>query len=673
MKEHSNHLINESSPYLLQHAHNPVYWYPWGKEALAKAREENKLLIISIGYSACHWCHVMEHESFEDTAVARIMNDNFVCIKVDREERPDIDQVYMNAIQLLSGRGGWPLNAFALPDGRPFYAGTYFAKEQWLDILQQLIELHHNNPEKLIQNAEAITNGIHQNELLIHAGKQIDFDMSDLNSIFDHWIKDIDFEWGGSQGAPKFPMPVGYQFLMHYYNLTANQLAFDAVNITLTKMANGGIYDQIGGGFARYSVDKYWKVPHFEKMLYDNAQLVSLFTNAYRLTKNPLFKDVVTSTISFIESELTSPEGGFYSSLDADSEGEEGKYYVWSDEELDEILGADASLIKEYFSVKDKGNWELNNNVLWITNDTAHFLKKYNINKEEFEGKLNNAEKKLMKQRASRIMPGLDDKILTSWNALMLNAYIDAYRAFGEEKYLNIAHKNIDFLNRNLVADDGRLNRNFKDGISSINAFLDDYALLIQALINMYQATFEERWLIQAEKLLIYVDQHFSDREHVMYYYTSDIDPELIARKMELSDNVIPASNSVMAKNLYLLGELLYNQEYTKRALHMLSNMKEHVSKNGPYYANWADLMTFFVKPVYEVAIVGDNYEMIRKELDKHYLPHILLLGGKNEGSLELLKNKLVEDKTLIYVCVNKNCRMPVKTIDETIIQINGE
>ncbi|MBA3285971.1 MAG: thioredoxin domain-containing protein, partial [Nitrosopumilus sp.] len=406
---YTNHLINESSPYLLQHAHNPVNWYPWGQEALDKAKKENKLIIISIGYDACHWCHVMEHESFEDTTVAKFMNENFISIKIDREERPDIDQVYMNAVQLLTGSGGWPLNVIALPDERPIHGGTYFPKSQWLSMLKQVSEFVTKNPEKAEQQAKALTEGIRRSEVVNSIAQNSEFKIDDLNTIFSNWKNNIDFTNGGYNRAPKFPLPVGYQFLLHYNYLTKGKDALSAVTTTLDKMAEGGIYDQVGGGFARYSTDAYWKVPHFEKMLYDNAQLVSLYASAYQLTKEPLYKLIVYETLDFVERELTSQEGSFYSSLDADSEGEEGKFYVWKKEELKKILGNDEPLIMDYYNVTDKGNWENRNNILFRTSSDKKIAENYKITEAELSKRISASKKIMLKERSKKIRPALDD------------------------------------------------------------------------------------------------------------------------------------------------------------------------------------------------------------------------------------------------------------------------
>ena len=668
--KHTNKLINESSPYLLQHAHNPVNWSPWGKEALAKAKKENKLIIISVGYAACHWCHVMEHESFEDEAVAQYMNDNFVCIKVDREERPDIDQIYMNAVQLLTGRGGWPLNCIALPDGRPIYGGTYFPKGKWLDVLSQVSKFVKDKPDKAEQQAKQLTEGVRSSETIVANTQKPSFTIKDLNSTFSNWKSKMDFKEGGNGKAPKFPMPIGYDFLLHYNYLTDNTKALKSTTLTLDKMAAGGIYDQVGGGFSRYSTDAIWKAPHFEKMLYDNAQLVSLYSKAYQKTKDPNYKRVVEESLVFIKRELSAKKGGFYSSLDADSEGEEGKFYVWTKEELKKLLDKDAELISDYYEATEKGNWEHGRNILFKRTSDVAFAKKNNLSEVELSKKVARAKKVLLKERTNRIRPGLDDKIITAWNALMIKGYTDAYRAFGNKDYLKTAIKNAEFINAKLKQSDNRLYRNFKNNKASINSFLDDYAFTIEAFIALYQATFNERWLLQAKELNEYTIAHFYNKKSGMFYYTSDIDPALIARKMEILDNVIPASNSQMAKNLYILGHYFGNESYLSKAKQMLNNVKNDAIKGGQYYANWNILMAWFASPPYEVAILGNDFEAKRKELDQNYLPNVFLSGGKKEGSLELHEFKLVKGQTTIYVCQNKSCQKPVTNVAKALGQI---
>jgi len=668
--KYTNKLVNQSSPYLLQHAHNPVNWYPWGDEALAKAKKENKLIIISIGYAACHWCHVMEHECFEDEEVATFMNDNFVSIKIDREERPDIDQIYMDAVQLITGSGGWPLNMIALPDGRPIYGGTYFSKKDWLHMLKEVKSFVDKNPEKAIQQAQDLTADINNNEIIFEAKENQTFTKSDLDKVFESWETRIDYKNGGRNTAPKFPMPVGYQFLLQYHYTTNNKDALRAVTSTLDKMADGGIYDQIGGGFARYSTDKIWKVPHFEKMLYDNAQLVSLYSKAYQATKNPYYKTIVYETLNFIARELTNNGEAFYASLDADSEGEEGKFYVWTKEELTPILKDDYNLFADYYSVTEKGNWE-HNNILFKQQSDKEIAQKYKISENELQEKIKTIKPILLKERAKKIRPGLDDKILTSWNALMLKAYVDAYRVFNEPLFLENALKNANFILKNCKQSDYRLNRNFKNGKSSINGFLDDYAFTIDAFIALYQATFNEKWLNEAHEFLKYTMTHFYDSESGMFFYTSDVDPNLIARKMELSDNVIPSSNSQMAKNLFVLGKYFYNDTYINTSEKMLSNVSNNVMVGHTFYANWAILMDWFANEPYDVAIVGENYLEKRKEFDKQYLPNVFLSGTKKESNLAPLKNKYVNGQTTIYVCKKRVCQFPQTEVNKALEQID--
>lgn len=683
MQQHpyTNHLIHESSPYLLQHAHNPVEWYPWGKTALEKAKKENKLLIISIGYAACHWCHVMEHESFEDTAVAKVMNEKFVSIKIDREERPDIDQIYMHACQMISGGGGWPLNAIALPDGRPIYAGTYFPKQHWLSVLQQVYDYYKSDPAKAEQYARQLSEGIKSYEVITEKAAAREVTRQDVDTAFQHLIITQDLKKGGRSGAPKFPMPVNYEFMLMYHHLTGEDDALSATEITLDNIAQGGIYDHVGGGFARYSVDGEWHVPHFEKMLYDNGQLVSLYSHAYQLTKKPLYKKAVYETLAWVEREMTSPENGFYSSLDADSEGEEGKFYVWKAQEIENLLGNDAQLFMDYYDISEHGNWE-ETNVLRIKTAPQKVAEQHNISLEELESRIEKLKAKVLQEREKRVRPGLDDKILTAWNALMLKGYVDAYRAFGEEKFLRKAIANANFIlsvetqyfasqsQEKLTQNVASLHRNYKNGKATIHAFLDDYALTIEAFIALYQATFDEQWLAHANRWTDYVIRHFADASSGMFYYTSDVHEDLIARKMELSDNVIPASNSVMAKNLFALGHLFYKEEYLRLAAQLFNNVKTDVLQHPSFYANWAALACLLAEQPYEIAIVGEDCEKIRKEFDEHYFPNVIFLGGKTEGALPLLENKFAGGKTMIYVCRNNTCKLPVTNVQDALKQM---
>lgn len=662
--KYTNHLIHESSPYLLQHAHNPVDWYPWSQEALNKAKKENKNLLISIGYAACHWCHVMERECFEDEEVARYMNEHFVAIKVDREERPDIDQIYMTAVQLLTERGGWPLNCVALPDGRPIYGGTYFPKVQWLDMLSQVSSFIQLHPDKTENQARALTEGIQNNEMIYRADLPgLEATVNDLEDIFYHIQPGIDTVNGGYGTAPKFPMPSSLQFLLHFHHLSGNNDALNALTTTLDRMAFGGIYDQIGGGFARYATDQAWKIPHFEKMLYDNAQLVSVYASAFQYNRNPQYEKVLHETLEFVSSELTSPDGRFYSSLDADSEGVEGKFYVWTFDELQTILGENAGLIMDYFQVTAAGNWEHSQNILYRKGNDEEIARKHNLSIVDLSESVAQAREQLQTVRAKRQKPMLDDKILTSWNALMLKGYCDAYRVTAKAEYLQSALQNANFILRYMKSADNGLFRNYKNGKASIPAFLDDYAFTIQAFISLYQNTFDEKWLVEAHELTEYTVSHFYDPESGMFYYTSDTERALIARKMEISDNVIPSSNSEMGKNLFVLGHYFYNDQFITMSSKMLNNVRQNVLQGGIYYANWDILMGWFASAPYEVSVVGKNSDLLRKELNAYYLPNIILSGTKSKSNLPVLEGKWSEDETLIYVCRNHVCQAPVSDL----------
>lgn len=669
--KHTNALIHETSPYLLQHAHNPVDWHAWNEATLEKARAENKMILVSVGYSACHWCHVMEHESFEDKEVAKLMNDHFLCIKVDREERPDIDQVYMTAVQLMTGHGGWPLNCFALPDGRPIYGGTYFPKQQWMNVLLNLAELYRNDRNKVEEYAQELTNGILKTELLAVNSKPIEFNMEMADTCVKAWSKRLDNTHGGQDKAPKFPLPNNYLFLLRYAHFTQNAGIQRHVDLTLKKMAYGGIYDQLGGGFARYSVDGIWKVPHFEKMLYDNAQLVSLYAEAFQAAPNELYKETVYQTIEFIERELTSPDGAFYSALDADSEGEEGKFYVWQEEELKRILGDEFPLFAEYYNVNEKGFWEHDNYILLRDRSEQEIALKHQMKAEDLKEKIAAAVKKLMAERDKRVRPGLDDKCLTSWNALMLKAYCDAYKVFGEDRFLQVALRNAMFIRQKQLRDDGGLNHSYKDGKSTINGFLEDYAFTIEAFLALYQCTGHEEWLNFSKQLCDYTIRHFYDRQSGMFWFTSDEDSPLIARKTELSDNVVPASCSQMARNLWALSKFYLDKKYEEMSLKMLHNITDELLHYGPGYSNWGLLLLEAIQPFHEIAIVGKNVDELFLSLQKHYHPNGIFALSKQPSSLPLLENRLVEGKTLIYVCRNNTCGLPAESTEDALKQLN--
>lgn len=668
----TNDLINESSPYLLQHAHNPVDWKAWNGKALEKAGKESKLILVSIGYAACHWCHVMEEESFQDTAVANLMNQHFVSIKVDREERPDVDDVYMTACQLVSEGGcGWPLNAIALPNGQPVWAGTYYPKKQWVDILNYFIRVYQEDAEKLSTYAAQLTKGVQLSDSIEIGKKSTEFSVDLIDGFSKNFLQTLDLKRGGIQNQIKFPMPTAFEYLLHYNQFSSEPDALKAVEVTLDNMAKGGIYDQLGGGFARYSTDPVWKVPHFEKMLYDNAQLLSLYAKAYQLTKNPLHQQVIEEVNDFLNRELLDASGGYFSSVNADSEGEEGKFYVWKKTEIDALIkdAEEREIINDYFGIRESGNWEEEKNVLIVAKAIAEIAKKAERTQEEVRTVITKGKKTLFEARKKKIAPSLDDKILTAWNALLINGYVDAYRALGDDKYKENAIKIASFLKKEMIKSDFRLDRNYKDGKASINAFLDDYAITIDAFTNLYQVTFEESWLNTADQLTKYALKHFSKPGSPLFFYTSDLDPPLVARKVSVGDNVIPASNSMMAHSLYNLGLLLYNNEYLNQSKEMIANMSTSLENTDspPYYANWGRLYLKHLQPTFEVVIMGKNAETLRKELMVNYYPNAIFLGAEKESSLKLTEYKYQEGKTMIYVCQNKLCKLPVETSEEAM------
>jgi uncharacterized protein YyaL (SSP411 family) len=671
--KNSNELINETSPYLLQHAYNPVNWKAWNERTLAEAKKENKLMVISVGYAACHWCHVMEKESFEDSLVAQTMNTNFINIKVDREERPDVDQVYMKAVQLITGNGGWPLNVVALPDGRPIWGGTYFEKEQWLDILNQISTKFKNSPQEFYDYASKLEEGINSISLVSLNDEKAKFSNQFIENEVNKWKTNFDSIYGGMVAVPKFMMPNNYQFLLRYaYQNNDKELQKNVEN-TLTKMAFGGLYDQIEGGFSRYSTDKKWHIPHFEKMLYDNAQLVSLYSNAYALNKKSLYKDVVFETLNFVEKELTSPEGAFYSSLDADSYNsdntlEEGAYYVWTKKKLKDILNSEYELFSKYYNINNYGHWEQDRYVLIKKVDDTTFSIENNITLSDLKMKRENWKNNLLTSKKQRNKPRLDNKVLTSWNALMLKACLDAYTTFKNKKHLDIALKNAHFILKNQWSENGNLFRNYKEGKSTINGYLDDYANTIEAFIKLYQITSDELWLNKANELNQYSIKNFYNDTNKMFYYTSKKDPALVSKTIEYRDNVIASSNSIMANNLFKLSHYLGNKTYNEMTKTMLNNVKPEIKNNGSYFSNWLSLMLNYTKPYYEIVIVGKDAKRKFEELNAVYLPNTLIIYSNTESNTPLLKNRFIEDETYIYVCVNNSCKLPVKTIEKGLL-----
>ncbi len=675
--KYTNDLINETSPYLLQHAHNPVDWKPWNEESLEKAKAENKLIIISVGYSACHWCHVMEQESFEDEAVAKLMNDNFISIKVDREERPDVDQIYLNAVQLMTGKGGWPLNCIALPDGRPIFGGTYFTKEEWVKALTEISNLYKKDPNKVSEYADKLVDGIQKSQLIAVNNNDANFNKTEISASLKLWKEHLDYKDGGLVGETKFPMPASMQFLLRYSIQNNDKSIQNFVDKTLTKMADGGVYDAVGGGFSRYSVDAKWHIPHFEKMLYDNAQLVSLYSDAYLVSKNEIYKKTVYETLNFVEKELMASNGAFYSSIDADSKNkakklEEGAYYVWEKDELQALLKSDFPLFQDYFNVNENGLWEDGKYVLYKTQTDKDFALKNKLTSTELDSKIKNWKQILLSARNKRARPHVDNKTLTSWNALMLKGYVNAYRAFKNLHYKEIALKSANFILDNQLQKDGSLNHSYKEGKSSIAGFSEDYAIVADAFISVYQITLDENWLKKAKQLTDYAISHFQDKNSNLFYFTSSTSADLIARKMEVVDNVIPSSNSIFAHNLFLLGHYYSNDIYAKMARKMLNNIKIDALQSPMEYYNWLDLMLNYTNSYFEVALSGKEAVAKTSQLQSYYLPNILIAGATKESKLPILEDRFVENETYIYICVDRACKRPEKDIATVFNQIKN-
>ncbi|WP_396637426.1 thioredoxin domain-containing protein [Maribacter sp. R77961] len=662
--KYTNALINETSPYLLQHAHNPVDWRAWSQDALDEAKEQNKLVLVSIGYSSCHWCHVMEEETFENDSIAQLMNANFVNIKVDREERPDVDQIYMTAVQLMKGNGGWPLNVITLPNGKPLYGGTYHTKEQWKKVLTEISRLYNEDPEKAAQYSDMVAKGIQEVNLIAPSD---DFTQLNKEVIFNsirNWKPLWDEVWGGDTREEKFMLPSNLDFLIDYALLAKDEAALEHVERTLDKIALGGIYDHIGGGFFRYSTDSKWKVPHFEKMLYDNAQALSLYSKAYQVFKKPLYKEVILGTIEFLEREMKNPEGGYYAALDADSEGEEGKFYVWTVPELKLILANDFELFAAYYTIEEQAVWEKENYVLHRLMDDTQFLEEHPISKSALENLKIKWKTKLMKARAKRIRPRTDDKILTSWNALLMNGYLKAYTALGTGTLLDNSEGILQFVLANSYQNE-QLGHSYKKDSKHIDAFLEDYSLLANAALNLYSATLNTQHLTLAQELTRTAQQKFNDQSSGMYTYNEG--DKLIAKLIKTDDGVIPSSNAIMAHNLFQLGHMLYNKDDLEKSKTMVSSMVG-VSQETPYsYAKWNSLLLNMSYPFYEVAVVGENAESVIKNMGANHVPNILLVGSTTESNLPLFEGRFSEDGTFIYVCQDNTCKLPVKTVEEAL------
>jgi uncharacterized protein YyaL (SSP411 family) len=674
MHPHTNRLVNETSPYLLQHAHNPVDWYPWGDEALQKARSEDKPILVSIGYAACHWCHVMERESFEDTETATLMNEHFINIKIDREERPDLDHIYMDAVQAMAGSGGWPLNVFLMPDGKPFYGGTYFPprrafnRPSWKEILEGVHQAYTERKHELESQAENLTAHLaNANAFGVTASKE-HFTDADIHLIAENIMKQADKELGGFGAAPKFPQTFSIQYLLRHYHYTRDEACLRQALNSLDKMIYGGIYDQLGGGFARYSTDAEWLAPHFEKMLYDNALLVSVLAEAYQLTKNELYSETIHQTILFVERELMSDQGGFFSALDADSEGVEGRFYVWSLEEIQEVLGDDALVFSAFYDVSEKGNWE-HANILRIKKPLEQFAAESGAHIGELKQQLANARQKLLAAREKRTRPALDDKILLGWNALMNIALTKAYAATLNDRYRQSAIRNMAFLEQHLRRD-GTWHHTYKNGTAKIPAFLDDLAYLAAAYIQLQEVTGNAEYLLKARLLAQTIIDGYSDETGTMFYYTDQSQSDVIVRKKEIYDGATPSGNGMMAFNLSYLAKVFDQPAWEERAQSMGTSLKSVIIRYPTSFGLWAQQAQQMVYGMEEIAITGKDAARYLSELLPFYLPGKLLQSAvKGDEKFPLLRGRTTGE-TLIYHCKNYVCLQPFKTVEEFLLSL---
>ncbi len=655
-----NHLARETSPYLLQHAHNPVDWYPWGDEALAKARSEDRPILLSIGYSACHWCHVMEHESFENTEIARLMNDNFVNVKVDREERPDLDQIYMSAVQLMTGSGGWPLTVFLTPEMEPFYGGTYFPPDDRYGrpgfgrVLASISEAYHQRRDDISSSARAVIERINSQATRDSADGGLDLEM--LDQSYRQIASRFDSRNGGFGSAPKFPPSMVIDFLFRYHIRNGHERALEMSTLTLDRMASGGIYDQVGGGFHRYSTDDHWLVPHFEKMLYDNALLVRAYLDGYRITGRETYRRVVEETLDFVSNEMRDAGGGFYSTQDADSEGVEGKFYVWDLEEFSEVVGESSELLARFFDVTEAGNFE-QRNILQIRRPANQFADLEGLPEEELKQAIFAARKRLFERREGRPRPGRDEKILTDWNGLMLRAYAEAAAYLDRDDYRAVAETNAEFL-ISTMWDGHRLLHSFKDGAPRFNAYLDDYANLSDGLLALYQLTFDERWLDRSVELVDRMIDQFWDREHGGFYFTANEHEALIARTKEYFDNATPSGNSVAADVLTRLAALLDRTDYRDKAEQVCRSVGDYVRQFPSGLGRMLAAVDFIVGPSQEIALIGPPNEFL-PVVRKYYLPRSVAAAGASERIALLRDRPAIDGKATAYVCENYACKQP--------------
>jgi uncharacterized protein len=681
----ANRLANETSPYLLQHKDNPVDWYPWGEEALERAREEDKPILLSVGYSACHWCHVMERESFEDEATARIMNEHFVNIKVDREERPDIDSIYMSAVQALTRHGGWPMTVFLTPDGAPFYGGTYFPPvprgglPSFQQVLLSLADAYENRHEEVSRSAESVREYLRASTGAALPQTAVRTEL--LDKAAESLMSELDGRFGGFGGAPKFPQAMNLEVLLRHHHRTGDRAALSGVEDTLRAMAHGGIYDQLGGGFARYSVDRYWLVPHFEKMLYDNALLSRLYLEAYQATDDPFYRRIAEETLDYVVRDMTSPEGGFYSAEDADSEGEEGKFYVWTAAEIRGVLTEEeAGLAERFWDVTERGNFE-GKNILHVPRAPEAVAAEFGISPQQLWERMVEIRAKLFAAREDRIRPGRDEKALAAWNGLMLRSFALAARVLMRGDYREVAERNATFLLDKLRVS-GRLRRSYKDGQARFNGYLEDYAMVADGLVALYEATFDLRWLAQAEELADAVIELFWDEGSGAFYDTPADHEELVTRPRDVYDNAAPSGTSVATDVLLRLSLLLGRDDYRARAEAVLDSLSGGMERVPGAFGRLLAALDFHLSRPREVAIVGDpaspDTQALIDAVYARYLPNKVVVGRAPDdeeapGLVPLLAERPTrEGRATAYVCEGYACQNPTTDPEELAGQLVG-
>ena len=678
-KKFSNALIHETSPYLLQHAHNPVNWYPWGEEALELSKEQDKPILVSIGYSACHWCHVMERESFENESVAEYMNEHFINIKIDREERPDLDHIYMDALQAIAGNGGWPLNVFLTTDAKPFYGGTYFPPEKafnrvsWTDVLLSMADIWANKRDEVEDQANRLISHIQKSNSFADAKNLVPltetvsfYHSDDCRLMAAQFLKNADTVDGGYGRAPKFLHTFSLKYQLQYGELYKKVEAKEHALFSLKKMIQGGIYDQLAGGISRYSTDNEWLAPHFEKMLYDNALLVDVLCDAYQISGQKIFKDAIISTLQFLGRDMKHFDGGYFAALDADSEGEEGKFYVWQKEEIDSLLGEDAGLFCSYFNISKQGNWE-GKSILNTQVDLQNFAEANNMSPQAWEAMLEKSKIRLLTERGKRTAPGTDDKILLNANALLITAFCKAYAALGDDAYKKSALELYDFIQAKFSDGETWLKHSFKNGEAKFPAFLDDYAYLIQACIHLQEVTSNQLYLQRARELTQHVIDHFGDSSSPFFYYTYHGQQDVVVRKIELYDGATPSANGTMAHNLLYLGIVLDKTGWSERGHSMLRFIFNGMKKHPTSFAVWAGAYLLQTAGVNEIVLTGLQFETSLLALLKEYIPNKIVQSSVAEKDFPLLSNKDYDGAVTLYLCRNYSCEQPVGDVSELI------